>query len=243
MDNYIYNKNKFMAIIPARSGSKSIPDKNIKIIAGLPLLAYSIKTAVSCDFIEKIIVSTDSPKYAKIAADYGAQAPFLRPPEISQDNSLDIEYLKYTLSEIGKYEALPEFVILLRPTTPLRKHEHIKVAIDMILKDVSISAVVSVSKINDCPYKWMILSEKGYLKSPFADMKPDDVNLPRQSFCKMLYPDGYVDVLRSKNILENDSMYGLTPKPYFTPIDTIDIDEPSDLIRMEELLAKQSELN
>ena len=239
MNKYNYAIGSFVAIIPARAGSKGIPDKNIKVVAGLPLLAHSIKTALTCFVIDKVIVSTDSEEYAQIAEKFGAKVPFLRPLEISQDDSLDIEYLQYTLSMLGQYDNVPEFVVLLRPTTPFRQVSKVVEATELILHEPNASAVVSVHYLEHCPYKWMKISDNGYLQSPFDDMMPDDVNLPRQSFPRMLLPDGYVDVLRSKNILEANTVYGDSPYPYFTPDETIDIDDLSDIKLVEKMFAEK----
>ena len=229
-----------MGIIPARQGSKGIPNKNIVNIAGKPLIAHSIEIANNCQEISTVLVSTDSEKYAKIAEEYGAIVPFLRPREISQSDSTDIEYLKHALIWLGEHEGqVPEYVVLLRPTTPIRKVEHLREAVHLMKYNKTASSVVSVNYIEGCPYKWMIMGDNGYLKSPFDDMSPDDVNLPRQRFPKMLYPNGYVDVLRSKVILEENCVYGFSALPYFTDEEIIDIDEMQDLEKVRRLLQKK----
>lgn len=224
------NKDEVIAIIPARSGSKGIKDKNIADVCGFPLLAYSIMAARMCSGVSRVIVSTDSQRYADIAKQYGAEIPFLRPAEISGSKAQDIEYLRHALQCLGESEGkVPEYLMLLRPTTPIRDIELLQQAIDIIKKNEMASAVVSVHYASECPYKWMMVGEEGYLESPFCEMKPDDVNLPRQSFPKLFIPDGYVDVLKSETILEKQCVYGERAFPFLVEQDVVDIDDMEDL--------------
>ncbi len=219
-----------IAIIPARSGSKGIIDKNITDINGFPMLAYSITAAKLVDKINRVIISTDSERYAEIAKGYGAEAPFLRPAELSSSDSLDIDYLQHTLNYLLLNEnSIPRYIVLLRPTTPLRDTGVIRAAIDLIYSRPDASSVVSVHAVEECPYKWMVISKSGYLTSPFTEMEPDDVGLPRQSFQTVYNPDGYVDVLRSDIILEDGYVYGHNAIPYLINNSVVDIDTYHDL--------------
>ena len=115
-------KNKILAIIPCRSGSKGVKNKNIRKIFGKPLIYYSIFFALQCKFIDRVIVSTDSKKYKKISENFGAEVPFLRPKNISKDDSLDIDLFKHTINWLKKNENYePNLIVHLRPTSPLRK--------------------------------------------------------------------------------------------------------------------------
>ena len=164
MSKHNYDIGRFIAIIPARQGSKGIPDKNITDVAGKPLIAHSIDVAKKSDGISMVLVTTDSERYAKIAEEYGAIAPFLRPSEISQSESTDIEYLQHALNWLSEHDGnVPEYVVLLRPTTPIRKKEHIETAMHLIEKSKTASAVVSVNYLDECPYKWMMLGDNGFL--------------------------------------------------------------------------------
>ncbi len=227
------NKDEIIAMIPARSGSKGIKDKNIINICGFPLMAYSIMAAHMCNRISRVIVSTDSEKYAKIAKQYGAEIPFLRPKELSGSESQDIEYLNHALTCINEEgRGVPEYIVLLRPTTPIRNIEIMNRAIDSIQDNKYASAVVSVHYADECPHKWMKLNSNGYLESPFQGMKPDDVNLPRQLFERLLIPNGYVDVLKSELILETKCVYGDNALPFLIDQNVIDIDGKADLDKM-----------
>lgn len=231
-----------LAIIPARAGSKAIKNKNIVELEGFPLIAYSIAVAKMSKYINRVVVSTNSSKFARISESYGAEVPFLRPEEISRDDSLDTEFLYFTLQSLLEREGyLPQVVALLRPTTPIRNHRYVDEAIELLLNDHNCSAVVSVTPADECPYKWMIL-EEGNLISPFPDMAPDDVGLPRQSFPRVLIPDGYIDVLRPKMILDEKKAYGNMAIPYYTPEKTIDIDTMLDLKKAKEMGLVDSEI-
>lgn len=229
------NRSEIIAIIPARSGSKGIKDKNITDICGFPLMAYSIMAARMCKDIRRVIVSTDSESYAEIARQYGAEVPFLRPKELSASHSQDIEYLSHALQCLGENEnSIPEYIVLLRPTTPLRDINIINKAImSMRINEVA-SAVVSVHYAEECPHKWMKIDESGYLISPFQGMQPDDVNLPRQSFERLLIPDGYVDILKSETILEMGCVYGNKALPFLINQSVIDIDSVVDLEKINQ---------
>lgn len=122
--------NNTVAIIPARSGSKSIKDKNLAILSGHPLIAYSIAAAVLSKKISRTLVSTDSEEYAKIARKYGAEVPFLRPQEFSTDTSTDRDFMLHAMHWMKENNATPyEFWVHLRPTTPLRDPKHIDEAV------------------------------------------------------------------------------------------------------------------
>ena len=107
-----------MCIIPARSGSKSIPHKNIYNLGGHPLIAWSIKAALNAESIDRVIVSTDSEEYKDISIEYGAEVPFLRPKNISEDNSTDLEFFQHVIGVFKETSYNPDLIIHLRPTTP-----------------------------------------------------------------------------------------------------------------------------
>lgn len=117
-----------IALIPARSGSKRIPDKNIRYLGSHPLIAYTIQSATDSSIFESIIVSTDSPQYAEIAEYYGALVPWLRPPQFSTDTSPDREWIEWTLAQYQKIDKLPSHFMILRPTSPFRDASAIRVA-------------------------------------------------------------------------------------------------------------------
>lgn len=216
-----------IAIIPARSGSKGVPDKNIRLLAGKPLLTYSIVAARLVESIGRVIVSTDSQHYADIAREYGAEVPFLRPSGISDDGSSVYEYIKHTLDWIKDHEGnIPKYIALLLPTTPLREVIHIEKAIRYMMTNDNACGLRSVHEMSETSYKTLEI-ENGYLKCICTGSYDIDMaNRPRQEFPKTYQPNGYVDVIRSSYVTENGVVYGDRVIAYVTPrtseVDTIE---------------------
>ena len=224
------------AIIPARSGSSSVKDKNIRIISGHPLMAYSIIAARLCKNINRVIMTTDSEKYAKIANKYGAETPFLRPVEISGKYSTDLEFVKHAIDWFEKNEKLlPEYWVHLRPTSPLRTPSEIDRAID-IFKNSKADCLKSVHLTHECPYKWFNVTEEGYLKT-ICGISLDEANGPRQSYPPVFVPNGYVDIVRTEQIIRSGTLYGNSAVAFETN-EVIDIDYEHELDQLQTLIKK-----
>lgn len=213
-----------IAIIPARAGSKGIPDKNIKNLAGHPLLAYSIAVARLAD-IDQVIVSTDSKYYAEIAKSYGAEVPFIRPVEISKDGSIDYQFMKHAMEWYKSNKGtIPEYWLHLRPTTPLRDPEVLICAVKCISEHPKATSLRSGHEAPESPFKWFLKDENGYFKSLRDDLTPEKVNMPRQTFPKIYNPDGYIDIVRSSHVLNGETLHGdkmlVFESPRCTEIDT-----------------------
>jgi len=145
--------NNIVALIPARSGSKGVPNKNIKLLAGFPLIAYSIKAALKSKLIDRVIVSTDSKEYAEIAREYGAEVPFLRPNEFSGDRATDTQFFKHAIYWFKENEGeVPEYFAHIRPTTPLRNPQVIDAALKSFMGS-DFTALRSVHKMSESSYK------------------------------------------------------------------------------------------
>ena len=216
-----------VAILPARSGSKGVPDKNIKLLAGYPLIAYSITVARLANSIDRIIVSTDSEEYASIARKYGADVPFLRPPEISGDNSTDYDFIKHALDWMQDKEGnRPDYLVHLRPTTPLREVSYIDAAINRIKKADYATALRSVHEMPESAYKTFEI-EGEYLKTIIShSFALDAFNDPRQRFEKTYQANGYVDIIKTSYVLGNKKLHGDHVIAFITPriieVDTLD---------------------
>ena len=227
-----------VAIIPARAGSKGVVDKNIKLLAGHPLIAYSIAVAQLANGINRIIVSTDSEEYASIACDYGAEVPFLRPDEFSGDTSTDYDFVRHLLDWMLRNEGnVPKYLVHLRPTTPLREANYIDAAINRIKKTGSATALRSVHEMSESAYKAFEI-EGNYLKSVgSSSFALDAFNDPRQRFEKTYQTNGYVDVIKTAYVIENNKLHGDHVMAFVTPrvaeVDTID-----DFDYLEYLVAK-----
>jgi len=146
----MYKGKRFLAIIPARSGSKGVPDKNIRNLNGKPLIAYTIKAAIDSGMMDAVVVSTDCEKYASVARDYGATVPFLRPTSIAGDFALASEYILHTIEGLKELGQTFDYFVLLQPTSPLRKPEHITDGIQMIV-DEGLDSVVAFSEAEHPP--------------------------------------------------------------------------------------------
>lgn len=222
-----------MGIIPARSGSKGVRNKNIRCLQGYPMIAYSIAAAKMSDSIDRIIVSTDSAEYAKIARYYGAEVPFIRPAELATDQSTDIDFMKHTINWLYKNESdIPEFFVHLRPTYPLRDYNLIDKAVLCMKADSNATSLRSAHKADVSPFKWFRMAEGKYFKPMYDNMTLDDANRPRQEFPDVFIPDGYVDVLKTENIITNDCMHG-SCMIGFVVDDGIDVDNLRDMERLE----------
>jgi len=229
-----------VAIIPARSGSKGVRDKNIKLLANRPLLAYSIAAARLTRGIDRVIVSTDSERYADIARKYGAEVPFLRPIEISADNSTDYEWINHMLDWMcSEDRGVADYLVHLRPTTPLREPKQIEKAIESLKRNAEATALRSIHEMPESAYKTVEV-EGDYLKcicSGSFDL--DAANRSRQEFPKTYITNGYVDIYRSEYVLNNKKILGNKVIAYRTnPV--FEIDTLEELDYLEHLAKKNS---
>lgn len=154
-------KSKVLAIIPARAGSKGIKDKNIIDLNGKPLIAHSIEAGLKSKYINKLVVSTDGEKIAKIAKDYGAEVPFLRPKHLATDTAKTIDCVIHCIEELKKNGEEYDYVVLLQPTQPLRQPWHIDEAFELIIKRNE-DSLVSISKVKDHPVLMRTIDKSGY---------------------------------------------------------------------------------
>lgn len=233
----VKEKLEILAVIPARGGSKGIPRKNIKNFAGYPLIAYSIQAALNSKYVTRTIVSTDDVEIAEVAKNYGAEVPFLRPPEFAQDSSLDFpvfENLLQTLLDTEDYK--PQFVIQLRPTSPIRPHNLVDDAIEIMLSDPDIDSVRGVVPSGQNPYKMWKINPKNGLMDGLLTVEgiEEPYNSARQALPDTYWQTGHIDVIRTNVILDQKSMSGKKIKPiHIHPDFTVDLDKPSDWQKAE----------
>ncbi|MCR4334876.1 MAG: acylneuraminate cytidylyltransferase family protein [Patescibacteria group bacterium] len=230
---------KVVAIIPARGGSKGVPKKNIRKVGGFPLIAYAIAVAKLSKYIDRIIVSTDNEEIAKVAKKYGAEVPFLRPAEFAKDSSTDREFILHTLNWLNENEGeVPEYLVQIRPTTPLREPALIDKAIEKIKKNKNATSLRSGYEMRESPYKLFGI-ENDFFTGLFPnDPRPEYYNLPRQNFSSVYQPDGYVDVIVSKHALNSPSLHGPKILSFITP-NVGEIDNKEDFKFLEFNLEKR----
>jgi CMP-N,N'-diacetyllegionaminic acid synthase len=215
------------ALIPARGGSKGLPGKNIQLLHGYPLIAYSIVVALLSERIDRVIVSTDSPEIAGISEGYGAEVPFLRPAELARDQSTDLEFMTHAIAWLAEHEGqTPDYLVHLRPTTPLRDPRIIDLAIAQLADRSEATSLRSAHLAPESPLKWFQMDEQGYFKGFYHNTSNEAINNPRQTFQDAYIPDGYVDLvipalIRSSHQLYGDHMLAFVG-PFCTEVDTVD---------------------
>lgn len=222
-----------VALIPARSGSKGVPHKNIKPLGGRPLIEWSIKSCLKSSLIDRVIVSTDSPEYAELAIKLGAEVPFLRPLEISADLSTDYDFIVHALDWLDANGKEPEYLVHIRPTTPYRDPVLIDEAIKTFRKDPRATALRSVHEMSESAYKAFEIHPAGQLKRLGTDSTALDIaNNARQQFPATYQANGYVDVLSSRFIRSNGLIHGDWVMPFITP-SVIEVDTIDDFVHLE----------
>jgi N-acylneuraminate cytidylyltransferase len=227
-----------LALIPARGGSKSIPRKNILPLAGHPLVAYSIAAGLQARGVDRVLVSTDDEEIADVARSYGAEVPFLRPAALAQDDTPDLPVFRHALAWMEAEEGyLPDLVVQLRPTSPLRRLAHIEAAIDLLSGRPDADSARTVIVPFQNPYKMWRIDTSGFLEPLLDGEFSEPYNMPRQLLPQVYWQTGYVDAAWRRTILEMDSMTGRHVLPLvIEPGDWIDIDSQEDWRQAERLL-------
>lgn len=217
-----------LAVIPARGGSKGIPRKNLRLLAGKPLIAHSIETALACPSIQRTVVTTDDAEIAEVAAAFGAEVPFLRPPELAQDDTPDLPVFVHCLEYLNQHEGYrPDIVVQLRPTSPLRRVAVVEESIKLLRTDPEADSIRVVCVPDQSPFKmWTIQPDSPYLKQLIETGIPEQYNQPRQCLPRVYWQIGYVDVVRGRTILQKKSMSGDRIRPLILDhSNVVDIDD------------------
>jgi len=212
---------KILAIIPARGGSKGLPGKNTKKINGKPLIEYTIEAAIASKLINRIIVSTDDQEIAEVAIKAGAEVPYLRPEYLARDDSKVIDTCLYVLAKLKEEDYIPDAVILLQPTSPLRTSIHIKEAVEVFLEKKA-DSVISVCDSNYSPSLLTKIDSNGIL-IPVLDSY--DIFNNRQALEKVYKLNGAIYIIKTSLLIKNKSFFGKRTYPYIMPVEaSIDID-------------------
>ena len=206
-----------VALVPARAGSKRVPDKNIRPLAGHPLIAYTISAALQSEIFRDVIFSTDSSHYGDIARHYGAEVPFLRPSKYAGDLSPDIEWVEYTLRRLQDEGRTYDCFSILRPTSPFRLPKTIKRAWQAFLAEKGIDSLRAVEKCREHPGKMWIV--RGTRMMPLLPLGP-----PQQPWYSSQYqslPEVYVqnaslEIAWSRVVFEERTIAGNVLMPFFT---------------------------
>lgn len=238
-------KLEVLAIIPARGGSKSIRRKNARLFAGHPLLAFSVAAAQQADTVTRTLISTDDAEMAEMARQLGVEAPFLRPAEIAQDNTLDLPVFQHALQWLAKNESYkPDIVVQLRPTSPLRPQGLVDAAVKLLLVHPKADSVRGVVPSGQNPHKMWTIGADGPMR-PLLKVKglAEPYNAPRQKLPDTFWQTGHIDAIRVATILKRNSMSGDEIWPLMIdPRYAVDIDTLNDW-RRGEWLASSGELD
>ena len=219
-----------VALIPARSGSKRFPGKNIKRLAGHPVIAYSITAALQSGIFESVIVSTDSEEYAEIARYYGAEVPFLRPEQLAGDRSPDIEWVEYSLTMLKNNNREFDCFSILRPTSPFRLPETIQRAWAEFLQAGDVDSLRAVEKCQQHPGKMWVV--RGKRMVPLLPLTPEE--MPWHSSQYAALPEVYVqnaslEIAWVRVVFEGRTIAGNMVIPFFTEgLEGFDVNKPFD---------------
>ena len=233
---------KIMCLILARGGSKRIPKKNVKKLAGKPLIAYTIECAKHSKYINRIIVSTDDKEIAKVAKEYGAEVPFYRPDKISQDDSTELDAFKHALGWLKENENYePDMVVKLFATAPFRTTSSVDKAIELLLDNPEADSVRSVKLCSEHPHKmWRIDSERLKSLIPLEQKQKEAHTLSYHILPEVYIQNAAIDVTKPENVWEKDSVTGVNIMPFvMDDMESIDINDPLDFEFAEMILKKR----
>ncbi len=229
---------EILAIIPARGGSKGLPGKNIRLLAGRPLIAHTIELALESKYISKVVLSTENKKIAYIGRKYGAEVPFLRPKRLARNKSSAIDVILHAIKWFEKSGENFDIVCLLEPTSPLRKKNDIDDAIKLFIRNINkVDSLVSVGEVHlENPYI-MKKIEEGYVKS-FT--KSDRDIYQRQQLPKAYFPYGVIYLSKIKTLKKYKTFYQRKTIPYFIKRwQNYEIDDIYDFICVEAILRQK----
>lgn len=226
-----------MGIVPARGASKKVPRKNIRPLAGKPLIAWTIEVALKSRCINRLVVSTEDAEIAEIARKYDAEVPFLRPAELSQDDTPDLPVCQDTLTWLSKNENYcPDIVVWLRPTCPLRRVYDIDAALDKLTTSGA-DCVRSVSLVEHHPY-WMKRLEQDRLL-PLIEGRDEQTYYQRQLLPPVYRLNGAVDVVKAESVVKQDKLFAGDMRAYVMPPEfSLDIDTERDFMLAEVIINK-----
>jgi CMP-N,N'-diacetyllegionaminic acid synthase len=231
---------KVLAIIPARGGSKGLPRKNILPLGGEPLVTYTIEAAKGCSSIDRVILSTDSLEIANIGKQLGVEVPFIRPSELATDTAHPYQVLQHAVEYLKNTEDyIPDIIITLQPTSPLRTSNHIEALINVLQSNRELDSAISICETPFSPY-WMFTINHEVLR-PFVDDKKDYSLTRRQDLNKVYKPNGAVYATRYELLIEQNIIFsafasGKTGYIIMDPISSLDIDTQIDFNIVESIL-------
>jgi len=229
------NNKTFLAIIPARGGSKGLPGKNIKNLCGKPLIAWSIETGLNSKYIDEVMVTTDSQEIADVAQKYGANVPFLRPKELATDTATTFDAIKHTI-DFYKEKLKKEFdyIVLLEPTSPLREVSDIDNAVEQLLNSDA-DAIVGICKTEDQNPAFLVLKDNNNYISGYENRSMKVIR--RQDISDVYFFERTIYISKTDVLLDKQTFYHDKTIGYEVPkYKSLEVDDMDDFIMVEAMM-------
>ena len=237
----MYNGKTFLAIIPARGGSKGLPRKNILPLLGKPLIGWTIEQAKKSKYLDRIIVSTEDEEIMVMSKSFGAEV-LQRPKDLAQDNTPTSDVIIHVIETLEKEGYKYDFIVLLEPTSPLRKDDDIDNAIKIIVDTNSIS-LVSVTNSDKIDLNFIFLLEDNKLKSIFYGSEFNILPINRQDFTKIYYPEGTIYISETFNYIKRKTFYHNETRAFIVEKwQAYEIDDLYDFLCIESILKYKMEV-
>ena len=226
-------ENKVLGLVPARAGSKGIPNKNIRLLAGSPLLARAIQSGLASGVMDRIVLTTDSAEFAEVGKNAGAEVPFIRPPELARDETPMLPVIQHAANHLIATGWTPEIIVLLQPTAPFRSPQDIAKAVEWLLNNPKYESVVSVEQVPEHYAPHFVMRVENDRLLPFM---ADGLKITRrQDAPKAFTRSGQFYVMRTKTLLEKNSIYGDNCFPFVTSHEAVNLDTMDDWAAAEKL--------
>ena len=236
----MYDRKKVLGLIPARGGSKGVPKKNVRSLAGKPLIAYTIECAKETNIFDYLMVNTDSEEIAETAEKYGAKVPFIRPPELATDTACGMDVIIYTINWFEDKDSKFDILVYLQPTSPLRLPEDIINALN-IMKDNKANAVISVTEA-EYPPLWTNILPHDLKMDNF--IRKDIESKNRQELPTYYRLNGAIYIARWDYLKKYADWYHERVYAYIMPQErSIDIDSEFDFLLAEFIMQKKTDVN
>jgi len=231
---------KVLGVIPARGGSKGLPNKNLVDIHGKPMLYYTIKESLESN-LDRVILSSENEEIIKVGRECGADIPFIRPKKLSEDTAHTQDVIYHSVKWLEKNENyIPDSIMTLQPTSPLRKSQHINESIDKFYKE-NTNSLISIKKSPAKPPWWLLKKNKNNLIELFLKDFKNPFNLERQQFKKTYSPDGSIFITKKDFLCKNISLFDFNKCSYYEIEDkyTVDVDNYLDLMLVKILMENE----
>lgn len=234
----MFNNKSFLAIIPARGGSKGLPGKNIKMLCGKPLIAWSIEAALQSKYCDEVMVTTDSKEIAEVSKECGAAVPFLRPQKLAQDNSTTFEAVQHAMEfYLQSQNRSFDYIVLLEPTSPLREKDDIDNMISKIVEhEDSYDSIVSIGQVNEHPS--IMKKIVGEALAPFCEELEHTSR--RQDNQPAYFPYGVAYIIKTSALLKEKTFYSARNAYYkIKRWQNYEIDDIYDFLAVENIMKHQ----